>query len=164
MLCTQEICQITIHKRTKINQRPLLYLNMDSYLFVCYNVAICCLISVLKYKSPLQGDLSSKSQLNMLLSKANKALVNAARRDEPSVLRDRTYSGLFQETWMVEIVNKLSTRCPTVAEILSSFLDCSMVNTEKKLPPICLIYSIFMFMRCHELSRVQRINTNCSLN
>ena len=53
----------------------------------------------------------------MLLSKANKELVNVARRDEPSVLR--TYSGLSQETWMVEIVNKLSTRCPTVAVILS---------------------------------------------
>ena len=95
----------------------------------------------------------------MLLRKANKELVNVARRDEPSVLRDRTYSGLSQETWMVEIVNELSTRCPTVAEILSSLLDCSMVNPEKKLPPICLIYSIIMFMRCHELSRVQRINT-----
>ena len=34
----------------------------------------------------------------MLLSKANKELVNVARRDEPSVLRDRTYSGLSQET------------------------------------------------------------------
>ena len=132
---------------------------MDFYLFVCYNVAICCLISVLECKSPLQGDLSSKSQLNMLLSKANKELVKAARRDEPSVLRDRTYSGLFQETWRVEIVNKPSTRSSTVAEILSSLLDCSMVNSEKKLPPICLIYSIFMFMRCHELNRVQRINT-----
>ena len=94
----------------------------------------------------------------MLLSKANKELVNGARRDEPSVLRDRTNSGLSQETWMVEIVNKLSTRCPTVAEILSSLLDCSMVNPENKLPPICLIYSI-MFMRCHEMSRVQIINT-----
>lgn len=95
----------------------------------------------------------------MLLNEANKELVNVARRDEPSVLRDRTYSGLSQETWMVEIVNELSTRCPTVAEILSSLLDCSMGNPEKKLPPLCLIYSIIMFMRCHELSRVQRINT-----
>jgi hypothetical protein len=95
----------------------------------------------------------------MVLREANKELVNIARRDEPSVLRDRTYGGLAQETWMVAILNELSTKCPTVAEILSSFLDCSMLNPEKKLPPICLIYSIIMFMRCHELSRVQRINT-----
>jgi hypothetical protein len=95
----------------------------------------------------------------MVLREANKELVNIARRDEPSVLRDRTYGGLAQETWMVAILNELSTKCPTVAEILSSFLDCSMLNPEKKLPPICLVYSIIMFMRCHELSRVQRINT-----
>ena len=60
---------------------------------------------------------------------------------------------------MSEIVNELSTKCPTVSKILSSLFDCSMINPEKKLPPICLIYSIIMFMRCHELSRVQRINT-----
>ena len=86
-------------------------------------------------------------------------MVNVARRDEPSVLRDRTYGGLAQETWVVAILNELSTKCPTVAEILTSFLDCSMLNPEKKLPPICLIYGIIMFTRCHELSRVQRINT-----
>ncbi|XP_028412644.1 uncharacterized protein LOC114535543 [Dendronephthya gigantea] len=60
---------------------------------------------------------------------------------------------------MVEIVNELSTRCPTVAEILSSLLNCSMLNLGKKLSLICLVYGIIMFMRCHELSRVQRINT-----
>lgn len=80
----------------------------------------------------------------MLLREANKELVNITRRDEPSVLRDRTYGGLSQETWMVEIVNELSTRCPTIAEILSSLLDCSMLNPGKKLPPICLIYSIYL--------------------
>ncbi len=95
----------------------------------------------------------------MVLREANKELVNIARRDKLSVLRDRTYGGLAQKTWMVAILNKLSTKCPTVAEILSSFLDCSMLNPEKRLPPICLIYSIIMFMRCPELSRVQRINT-----
>lgn len=95
----------------------------------------------------------------MVLREANKELVNIARRDEPSVLRDRTYGGLSQETWMVEVVKELRIRCPTVAEILSSLLDCSLLDPGKKLPPICLIYSIIMFMRCHELSRIQRINT-----
>ncbi|CAB4011969.1 PREDICTED: uncharacterized protein LOC107350876 [Paramuricea clavata] len=109
--------------------------------------------------SPLQDDQSLKQQLNMLLREANKQLVNITRRDEPSVLRDGTYGGLSQETWMVEIVNELSTRCLAIAEILSRLLDCSMLDPGKKLPPICLIYSIIMFTRCHELSRVQRINT-----
>lgn len=95
----------------------------------------------------------------MVLGVADKELVNIARRDEPSVLRDRTYDGLSQETWMVEVVKELRIRCPTVAEILSSLLDCSLLDPGKKLPPICLIYSIIMFMRCHELSRIQRINT-----
>lgn len=90
---------------------------------------------------------------------ANDELVNIARRDKPSVLRDRSYTGLSQEMWMAEVINELSTRCPTVASILSSLLDCSMENLGKKLSPVCLIYSIIMFMRCHELSRIQRINT-----
>ena len=95
----------------------------------------------------------------MLLRDANKELVKIARRDEPSVLRDRTYGGLSKETWMFDIVNELLAKCPIVTEILSSLLDCSLLNPGKKLAPICLIYGIIMFMRCHELSSVQRINT-----
>ena len=94
-----------------------------------------------------------------MLRDANKELVKIARQDEPSVLRDRTYGGLSKETCMFDIVNKLLTKCPTVSEILSSLLDCSLLNPGKKLAPICLIYSIIMFMRCHELRRIQRINT-----
>ena len=101
----------------------------------------------------------SKQQIEGVLREANQELVNIARRDQPSVLRDRTYGGLTQENWMIQIMKELSTRCPTVAEILSSLFDCSLSNPEKKLPPICLIYGIIMFMRCHELSKVQRINT-----
>ena len=76
----------------------------------------------------MQDDQSFKHQLNMVLREANKELVNIARRDEPSVLRDRTCGGLAQETWMVAILNELSTKCPAIAEILSSFLDCSMLK------------------------------------
>lgn len=90
---------------------------------------------------------------------ANNELMNIARRNEPSVLRNRSYVGLSQEQWMSEIITELSTRCPTVADILSNLLDCSMESLGKKLSPICLIYSIIMFIRNHELSRVQRINT-----
>jgi hypothetical protein len=60
---------------------------------------------------------------------------------------------------MTEVTKEISTRCPTVGKILSTLLDCSLENPGKKLPLLCLIYGIIMFMRCHELSRIQRINT-----
>ena len=60
---------------------------------------------------------------------------------------------------MAEVTGELSTRCPTDAEILSTLLGCDLAFPGKHLPPICLIYSIIMFMRCKELSRIQRINT-----
>jgi hypothetical protein len=42
---------------------------------------------------------------------------------------------------------------------LSSLLDCDLTNPGKKLPPMCLLYGVILFLRCHELSRIQRINT-----
>jgi hypothetical protein len=86
---------------------------------------------------------------------AERELVDVARRDPQSVL----YGGLCQENWMTEVTSELTTRCPTVAKILSTLLDCDLTNRGKKLPPICLLYGIITFLRCHELSRIQRINT-----
>ena len=60
---------------------------------------------------------------------------------------------------MAEVTSELTTRCPTVAKILSSLLDCDLTNPGKKLPPMCLLYGVILFLRCHELSRIQRINT-----
>ena len=97
--------------------------------------------------------------MDKVLGETNQELVNITRRDQPSVLRDRTYGGLTQDNWMIQIVKELTTRCPTIAEIVSRLLNCSLSNLGKKLPPICLIYGIIMFMRCLELSKIQRINT-----
>ena len=97
--------------------------------------------------------------LNVILKKADQELMNVARKDEPSVLRDGSYHGLCNDSWMTEVAEEISTRCPIVAEILSRLLDCSIMHPERKLVPMCLIYSIIMFMRCKHLSRVQRINT-----
>lgn len=72
---------------------------------------------------------------------------------------DHNYEGLCQEDWMTEVITEITTRCPTVAKILSTLLDCDLMNPGKKLPPVCLLYGIIMFLRCHELSRIQRINT-----
>ena len=92
------------------------------------------------------------------MSKANEELVEIARRSKPSVLRKRSYEGMSNENWKTEVMNELSTRCPVVSDILSKLLDI-MYLSEKKIPAACLIYGIIMFLRCHELSQIQRINT-----
>jgi hypothetical protein len=53
-------------------------------------------------------------------------------------------------------LEELATRCPMVNKILRSLVESS-IYPEKKNPVICLIYGIVMFLRCHELSRIQRI-------
>ena len=93
-----------------------------------------------------------------VLSVADKELVEVARRSDPSTLTKRSYDGMSAEDWMSEVHKELSTRCPTVSHILSSLLD-SNHYPEKKNPAMCLIYGIIMFLRCHELSRIQRINS-----
>jgi hypothetical protein len=90
--------------------------------------------------------------------RANKELIEVARRSESSVLWKRSYDGLSAEGWISEVFEQLATRCPMVNNILRSLVESS-IYTEKKNPVICLIYGILMFLWCHELSRVQRINS-----
>lgn len=59
---------------------------------------------------------------------------------------------------MSEVLEEMATRCPVVNKILSSLMESS-IYPGKKNPGICLIYGIIMFLRCHELSRIQRINS-----
>ena len=93
-----------------------------------------------------------------VLEKANKELIEVARRSEPSVLRQRDYDGVSADSWMSEVLEELSSRCPVTNKILAALLE-SCIQPEKKHPAICLIYGIIMFLRCHELSRIQRINS-----
>ena len=74
------------------------------------------------------------------------------------MLTKRTYDGLSESTWMDEVLNEITTRSTTVSDTLSMLLDYPL-NSQKKLPSMCLIYGIIMFLRCHELSRIQRINS-----
>jgi hypothetical protein len=92
------------------------------------------------------------------LAEANKELLDVARRSQPSVLRQRGFDGMSSDTWMSEVLEEMSTRCPTVNNILCTMTESS-IQPEKKNPAICLIYGIINFMRCHELSRIQRINS-----
>ena len=93
-----------------------------------------------------------------VVEKANKELLEIARRSNPSVLRQRDYDGISKSCWMSEVLSELATRCPTVNSILCGLLE-STIYPEKKTPATCLIYGIIMFLRCHELSRIQRINS-----
>ena len=93
-----------------------------------------------------------------VLNVANKELIEVARRSNPSVLRQRDYGGLSSGSWMSDVLKEMESRCPMVHKILCSLLE-NAIYPDKKKPGICLIYGIMMFLRCHELSRVQRINS-----
>jgi hypothetical protein len=104
------------------------------------------------------GEKSNEDPSAQILRAANKELIEIARRSESSVLRQRSYCGMSAEGWMAEVLDELSTRCPVVFSILGGLLESSY-HPEKKNPAMCLIYGIIMFLRCHELSRIQRINS-----
>ncbi|XP_028403253.1 uncharacterized protein LOC114525978 [Dendronephthya gigantea] len=95
---------------------------------------------------------------DQILAVANKELIHVARRSQPSVLRQRGFDGMSADTWMSEVLGELSTRCPTVNNILCTLLESSLYPAKKN-PAICLIYGIINFLRCHESSRIQRINS-----
>ena len=96
------------------------------------------------------------SSLSNVLTVANKQLIEIARRSDASVLRQRIYDGLSSEDWMSDVSKEMATRCPVVNEIIYSLLECN-IYPDKKKPAVSLIYGIMMFLRCHELSRIQGI-------
>lgn len=57
-----------------------------------------------------------------VLNQANKELIEIARRGDPSILRQRSFNGLSSETWMAELINEITTRCPMAHQILSGLL------------------------------------------
>ena len=65
---------------------------------------------------------------------------------------------MSSDSWMSEVLEEFSTRGPVTSGILSTLLESS-IYPEKNLPAVCLVYGIMMFLRCHELSRIQRINS-----
>ena len=93
----------------------------------------------------------------MFLCKIDRELIQVARRDTKSVLRDRGYPGLSSFTFE-EIVAEMRILCPSVFTILSTMIQLDL-NQDKNTAPLALIYGVIMFKRFHELSRVQRLNT-----
>ncbi len=74
------------------------------------------------------------------------------------MLRKRGYDGMSANSWISEVLEELTTRCPVTNSILGTLLETN-IQPEKKHPAICLIYDIVMLLRCHELSRIQRNNS-----
>ena len=96
--------------------------------------------------------------VSRVVSEANKELIEVARRSDGSVLRQGSYNGISSDSWMAEVISEVEMRCPVVFTILSGLLEIA-IKPQKKTPAICLIYGIMMFIRCHEMSRIQRINS-----
>jgi hypothetical protein len=92
-----------------------------------------------------------------ILAAMNDELRNVALRNTASVLRRRDFDGLSSFS-LESIVDELKTLCPVVFRILSELFELGY-NEEKKIAPLCLVYGMVMFKRCHELSFLQRINT-----
>ena len=95
--------------------------------------------------------------MNKVVHKIDKELLEVARRETMSVLRDRAYTGLSSFTFE-EILAEMKRLCPTVFKILSSMIPFDL-DLDKTTVPLVLIHGIVMFKRSHEMSRLQRLNT-----
>ena len=85
-----------------------------------------------------------------------KELLDVARRENKSVLREKDYPSSSSLNFH-GILDDLKTRCPTVSRILSSMVNYD--SNKENIASLVILYAIIMFHRCHELSRVQRVNT-----
>lgn len=95
--------------------------------------------------------------LSSLMNQVDRELVEVTRRGTNSVLRSRGYLGLSTLN-LSEITKEIQTLCPTVFRVLSRMILLDQ-NPEKKTAPLALLYGLIVFQRCHELSRIQRVNT-----
>ena len=73
------------------------------------------------------------------------------------MLRANDFHGLTNFTFG-EVINEMKTYCPTFYQLLSAMIETDY-GTERKEAASVLIYAIIMFKRCHELSKIQRVNT-----
>jgi hypothetical protein len=95
--------------------------------------------------------------VNNLLTIMQKELLDVARRETNSLLRQKNYDALSSLSFH-DILDEMKNRCPTVFQILSNMLQYD-TNREKNTACLMLMYAVRMFRRCHELSSIQRINT-----
>ena len=93
----------------------------------------------------------------MFLYKIHRELLQVARRDTKSVLRDRGYPGLLSFTFE-KILADMRRLFPTVFTMLSSMIQLDL-SQDKNTAPLALIYGVIMSKRFQEFSRLQRLNT-----
>ena len=73
------------------------------------------------------------------------------------MLRERSFSGLASLNF-ADIAREIETSCPLFYQFLATMIGYEH-DIEKKQAAFALIYAIIMFRRCHELSKLQRVNT-----
>ena len=96
------------------------------------------------------------------MAESNKELIDVARRSQPSVFRQRGFVCMSSDTWMLEVIEELSTRCPTVNSILRALLE-SEILPDKKNPAICLIYGIQRINSVMLTEGQASVNVSCIL-
>ena len=101
--------------------------------------------------------LGIKVMTDIVCRTVNEEISNMCRRSKNSVLRKREYEGLSDLSWK-EIYVEIESKCPATIQFLITLVNGMDVD-EKKMPPVCLMYSIPLFLRVPELSRLQRLNT-----
>ena len=98
-----------------------------------------------------------KVMKELVCTTANEELKNMCRRSENSVLRKHGYEDLSDLCWK-EVYVELENKCPTTMQFLITLVD-GMDIEGKKMAPVSILYSIPMFLRFPEMSRLQRLNT-----
>ena len=101
--------------------------------------------------------LGIKVMADIVCRTVNEEISNMCRRSDNSVLRKREYEGLSDLSWK-EFYVKIESKCPATMQFLITLVN-GMDVEEKKMLPLCLMYSLPLFLRVPELSRLQRLNT-----
>ena len=78
-------------------------------------------------------------------------------QQEASLLQCIDCKSMESLSWNM-VTEEMKKRCPLTLAVINSLTD-GMYLTEKKLPVVCLIYSLYCFARNPHMSRLQRINT-----
>ena len=95
----------------------------------------------------------------VVFKSVDEELKTMCSRSENSVLRKHYYDSLSKLTWK-EIFVEIEKNCPTTMHFLVTLVDGNVdLTDEKKIPLICLMYAIPMFLTVPELSKLQRLNT-----
>ena len=73
--------------------------------------------------------ITEEEMMEIFLSKIDRELVQVARRETKSVLRDRGYPGLSKFTFK-EILAEMRSLCPAVFTILSTMIQLDLNQNE----------------------------------